>query len=370
MKQCTLCGKVYDDYMFCCPSCGSAQFITPGGAANGGSVQPVYKPKKKGKAVKITAVIVAVIIVLSAVSGVVYFLGGDEDISVNNGAFQDSTAQTAAAAPETTALNYYVDSDGVAHFETVDDAAEMLKNALVNREKKIKMYVKIKPDGESEDLSNEIYDRATSMEFATGSTDGDYLETHVKEYETLFTDDGTEDMYYEFTPRYRTSVEQEDELEEYCNQLYADLGLEDKSEYEQVKAIHDYLVKTITYVKSGDKMQYTAYAALIDKKCVCQGYATAFYRLCRMCSIDVVCVRSKDHIWNIVKVDGKYYYIDCTYDDCGEDGEIYYDFFLRGSKNAGRFEEPSDEYKTEEFKAKYPLNENDYPERPEDVIND
>jgi len=103
------------------------------------------------------------------------------------------------------------------------------------------------------------------------------------------------------------------------------------SEYYLVKNIHDYLVLNIEYGYPirDDGYQYPNDAqllrsALFKNKCVCAGYAKAFYFLCRACGLDVVYVtgtainssgQSESHAWNKVKVDGKWYNVDCTWDD-------------------------------------------------------
>ncbi len=68
-------------------------------------------------------------------------------------------------------------------------------------------------------------------------------------------------------------------------------------------------------------------------RCVCQGYALAYYRLCRELGLSVRFVYSDPHegchAWNLVQVGGKYYYVDCTWDDTYHEGDIVYNFFLK-----------------------------------------
>ena len=58
-------------------------------------------------------------------------------------------------------------------------------------------------------------------------------------------------------------------------------------------------------------LKYTAYAAMINKTAVCQGYASLLYRLLLECGVDCRVVTGYGnggrHAWNIVEVDGKYY---------------------------------------------------------------
>jgi transglutaminase/protease-like cytokinesis protein 3 len=65
----------------------------------------------------------------------------------------------------------------------------------------------------------------------------------------------------------------------------------------------------------------SAYGALINGKCVCQGYAEAYKRLLNSQNIicEVICGKVKGskvyHAWNVVSFDGvEYYHVDVTWD--------------------------------------------------------
>lgn len=96
------------------------------------------------------------------------------------------------------------------------------------------------------------------------------------------------------------------------------------SEEEKVKAIHDYLIYSANYVNNGDyesaeNWAYGACGVLIHKEGVCQSYAIAFYMMATAAGLDCQYVtgtaKGGGHAWNQVKVDGTWYYIDCTWDD-------------------------------------------------------
>lgn len=95
---------------------------------------------------------------------------------------------------------------------------------------------------------------------------------------------------------------------------------------------HNYLAKTVEYWLKEDadplEMSYrqSAYGALINKKCVCQGYAEAYKRLLDSQGIDnyVLCGKVKKseagigHAWNVVSFDGKeFFHVDVTWDSLG-----------------------------------------------------
>ncbi len=119
---------------------------------------------------------------------------------------------------------------------------------------------------------------------------------------------------------------------------------EGMSEEEKVKAIHDYLIYYADYVNNGDyttasKWAYGASGVLLHGEGVCQSYAIAFYMMAVSAGLDcryvVGTANGGSHAWNQVKVDGIWYYIDCTWDDpivngISGGGECY-DYYLSES---------------------------------------
>ena len=101
------------------------------------------------------------------------------------------------------------------------------------------------------------------------------------------------------------------------------------SEYEMVKAIHDYIVNNTQYdydrLLNGTvpEVSHSPLGVLQYGVAVCQGYAYAFELLCDLSGIECDFVGGVagggGHAWNQVKVDGKWYNIDVTWDD-----PIYY----------------------------------------------
>ena len=100
--------------------------------------------------------------------------------------------------------------------------------------------------------------------------------------------------------------------------------------YDRVKAIHDYLVKNVNYdyygLQNGSLADYvyTAEGALCNRLAVCQGYAEAFELMCAKAGIQANMVYGdagndaegwQSHAWNVVRIDGQWYQIDCTWDD-------------------------------------------------------
>ncbi len=98
------------------------------------------------------------------------------------------------------------------------------------------------------------------------------------------------------------------------------------SDYEKVKAVHDYVIKLSRYSYLGTGKG--AFWVLYMREPVCMGYALTFYRMMEFCGIPVTYETGDDHAWNRVCLDGYWYNIDLTWDDTGGD-TVSYDYFLK-----------------------------------------
>ena len=93
------------------------------------------------------------------------------------------------------------------------------------------------------------------------------------------------------------------------------------SDVERIKAVHDWLVKNTTYVENYyelDDSRSFIYNLIFNKIAICQGYAVTFYVMMTELGIPCTIVSGEAgvlHAWNAVKLDGKWYYVDVTWDD-------------------------------------------------------
>ena len=99
---------------------------------------------------------------------------------------------------------------------------------------------------------------------------------------------------------------------------------ENKTNVEKLRIVHDYLVDNTEYDSLAGSNVYNIYGALINRKCVCEGYARSYkYILDEMnvpciiaCGIGTNSVgTTESHAWNYVIVDGIWYAVDTTWDD-------------------------------------------------------
>ena len=103
-----------------------------------------------------------------------------------------------------------------------------------------------------------------------------------------------------------------------------------KTDAEKVASINRFLCSRIEYDKNAPNLS-TAVGALIDGRCVCEGYAHAFNLLARKAGLTAISIpgdavtdgQTEGHMWNAVKIDGTYYYVDSTWNDTtGEDAYL------------------------------------------------
>lgn len=87
---------------------------------------------------------------------------------------------------------------------------------------------------------------------------------------------------------------------------------------------HDIIMQNCWYSEEGSYHQSSA-GVLLEGKAVCAGYAETFEMLCNAVGILTVCVTSSSHEWNKVKLYGRWYVVDCTWDDDADDttGTVY-----------------------------------------------
>ena len=120
-------------------------------------------------------------------------------------------------------------------------------------------------------------------------------------------------------------------------------ALNGKSDYEKALYVHDALVNSLKYDSSINS--HNIYGALVEKTAVCEGYAKAFKYILDDLNIECILVsgtatnssgKTESHMWNYIKLDGKWYGVDVTWDDPIVVGNIKnsiirHDYFCKGS---------------------------------------
>lgn len=180
-----------------------------------------------------------------------------------------------------------------------------------------------------------------------------------------------------FTISWFTTPEQVAEEDVKVKEILDELNVYEEDEYTQIKAVYDYVMDNAVYVEDSkyeeaeenktNTIYHSSYSALIMGETVCQGYATAIYRLlrelgisCRVVSGDAAGGR---HAWNMVRIGSYYYLIDATWDD----GLFrLYRYFLKANYTDHM---PDSDFTETSFKRFFPMAEEDYSEPLEYIPN-
>ena len=90
-----------------------------------------------------------------------------------------------------------------------------------------------------------------------------------------------------------------------------------KTDIEKLIFIHNYLIANITYGAENADIDNNLYGAFVLKNTLCTGYSEAFSLIASKVGIESGIVTSMKlaHAWNIVLLNGRYYYVDCAWDD-------------------------------------------------------
>ena len=249
-------------------------------------------------------------------------------------------------------------------FKTKEEAAKEVRKCMTARQESFSVCVNTQGVASKEWIASIM---ELALEHTGDPKEGDYLAWQFSKWSGSVRSDFTYSGYEHtitFKVTYYTTAEQEAEVDAAVAQLLKELNVSGKGNYEKIKAVYDYLCDNVTYDydnldNDNYLLKHTAYAALINKKAVCQGYAVLMYRLLLELGVSnrvIVGVSSGgDHAWNIAKIGDLYYNLDATWDA----GESQYSFFLRSRENFVdhlRYLE----YETLAFHKTYPMSASDY----------
>jgi hypothetical protein len=129
----------------------------------------------------------------------------------------------------------------------------------------------------------------------------------------------------------KEQVEADKDLDKKINKIYKELKINDKTDIEKITKIHDYIVTNYKY----DFINYSISESLESKLLKCDGYAALFQLLAEKAGIKSIVVTGYDekrdilHTFNLVKINKKWYHVDCTYDATQyKKGKNYHTFLL------------------------------------------
>lgn len=255
-------------------------------------------------------------------------------------------------------------------YGTVAEGKATLREGMKARMPQVKVYVSTT----EEDLSAVFYEMFYgAMEHNGDPAAGDYLKYQYAGYGGSVEWDWDNNVIFTYDLAYCDTPEQQDVMDSAVATLLGQLNLYGKSDYEKICGIYDWMCANITYdydnlEDDSYHLMYTAYAALVNRTAVCQGYANLFYRLALELGVDSRIISgtgisntgSGPHAWNIVKLSGSYYDVDATWDATWKQAGLEYDWFLKNEAEFSQDHVRAADFTTAAFQNAYPMATEDY----------
>ena len=152
--------------------------------------------------------------------------------------------------------------------------------------------------------------------------------------EYLFTKDKIKEHRQAMESRVKKLARQAEKLDEKGKELY----------------IHDFICKNVHYDKLKKEYSHEIIGALGNGVAVCEGIAKAVKALCDALGIWCIIALSENnpekgikyrHAWNVLRIAGKYYHLDATFDDTlSKNDLIRYDYVNLSDEQIFRDHEP------------------------------
>ena len=179
----------------------------------------------------------------------------------------------------------------------------------------------------------------------------DYPEIFYFEHKgSLYYSDGM--LYIKYKYPKDKAISMKKEIDKVVGKIISENIDESMSNFDKVMAIHDYMVLNTSYdwdafqnsYNSNTELSYGPYGTLVKHTGVCSGYSRSMKVLLNKIGIDCRCVSSDgmNHAWNMVKIDGEWYHMDCTWDDPVPDrkGIVGYEYFALSDKDISTGKKP------------------------------
>lgn len=140
--------------------------------------------------------------------------------------------------------------------------------------------------------------------------------------------DGEYKGYYSGSGGYGDRRDRYQEATKKLDEVIKSLNLDGKSDYDKFKAVTNWIVSNVRYDEDNEtKYQHDLTGAVLDGLAVCDGYAGTFYYMANAVGLNALFedgITNSNrirHAWNLVEIDGTYYYVDPTNAYFKEDGE-------------------------------------------------
>lgn len=116
-------------------------------------------------------------------------------------------------------------------------------------------------------------------------------------------------------------MKKNEEVSQELDKIVSEMSLDGKSELEKAQIITQKVIDIFQYCTEKNKKgelvhcSTSSYDIVMGKCGICSGYAKLFCMLCDKVGLTSRYLENTEHAWNQVKVDGRWLYVDCTWDD-------------------------------------------------------
>lgn len=131
--------------------------------------------------------------------------------------------------------------------------------------------------------------------------------------------------FLSYTMQYNETPEQSERVRTFAQYRVTQLGIEGATDEEKVEAINKDLKEMLEYKSTGEMSDHTAFGAMTNGTAVCQGYALLADEMLRQAGVTtrIITGTATDpytgvqdaHMWNAVKINGEWMYLDVTWND-------------------------------------------------------
>lgn len=123
--------------------------------------------------------------------------------------------------------------------------------------------------------------------------------------------------------------------------------------YDKIKSFHDHIVNKTMYDEENKFDSYTAYNLITSGVSICGGYSDIMAIYMNKLNVKNYKITSRNHIWNLVELDGVWYHLDATWDDpVASDGKQYliHNFFMIPTEKLFNLDRLEHNYDKETYK--------------------
>lgn len=221
----------------------------------------------------------------------------------------DSVQESLSYSKEITSDGNNSVANGAISINTEDDFYNAVKNAIINGQDRVNIITN----------NANLYDKYIDIVEKVVNDYADYSD-YIDSW-------SVSNDYVQFNYSISKDLvdQKREETNKKANQIIASIIKPGMTELQKEKAIHDYIVNNSKYDYSDylsdtiSEDSYSSYGVLVKGVGVCSSYARAMMKLSRLAGLECYYVTGvadgDNHAWNILKIGGKYYHVDATFDD-------------------------------------------------------